>query len=112
NDALEVTVSTVQLPASREGLDPGFVRLSLVMLTGALAVVFDTTIVNIALETLGQQLHVPVSTVQWVTTGYVLALGMAVPTTNWLTSRFGGKKVWLFALTLFLAGSVGAGLAA
>lgn len=104
-------MSTLLPPASRERLDPGFVRLSLVMLTGALAVVFDTTIVNIALDTLGRQLHVPVSTIQWITTGYLLALGMAVPTTNWLTGRFGGKNVWLAALTLFLAGSVGASLA-
>ncbi|GLX04265.1 MDR family MFS transporter [Microbispora sp. NBRC 16548] len=104
-------MSTLRPSLARERLDPGFVRLSLVMLTGALAVVFDTTIVNIALETLGRQLRVPVSTVQWITTGYLLALGMAVPTTNWLTGRFGGKKVWLAALALFLAGSVGASLA-
>ncbi|MBX6384741.1 MAG: multidrug efflux MFS transporter [Microbispora sp.] len=104
-------MSTVLPPASRERLDPGFVRLSLVMMTGTLAVVFDTTIVNIALDTLGRQLHVPVSTVQWITTGYLLVLGMAVPTTNWLTGRFGGKNVWLAALTIFLAGSVGASLA-
>lgn len=104
-------MSTASPPATRERLDPGFVRLSLVMLTGTLAVVFDTTIVNIALDTLGRQLHVPVSTIQWITTGYLLALGMAVPTTNWLTGRFGGKNVWLAALAIFLAGSVGASLA-
>lgn len=104
-------MSTASPPATRERLDPAFVRLSLVMLTGTLAVVFDTTIVNIALDTLGRQLHVPVSTVQWITTGYLLALGMVVPTTNWLTGRFGGKNVWLAALTIFLAGSVGASLA-
>ncbi|ETK33397.1 MDR family MFS transporter [Microbispora sp. ATCC PTA-5024] len=100
-----------QPSADRERLDPAFVRLALVMLTGVLAVVFDTTIVNIALDTLGRQLGVPVSTVQWVTTGYLLALGMAVPLTSWLTGRFGGKRVWMHALALFLAGSVGASLA-
>jgi EmrB/QacA subfamily drug resistance transporter len=46
-----------------------------------------------------------------VTTGYLLALGMAVPITGWLVDRFGSKPVWMGALALFLAASIGAGLA-
>jgi EmrB/QacA subfamily drug resistance transporter len=91
-------------------LDPAFVRLALVLLTGVLAVVFDTTIVNVALDTLRQDLRVTVATLQWVTTGYLLALGMAVPVTGWLVDRLGGKRVWLGGLALFLAGSLGASL--
>src|SRR5437763_1356860 len=56
-------------------LDPALVKLAAVLLTGVLAVLFDTTIVSVALRTLVTQLHVPVSTIQWVTTGYLLALG-------------------------------------
>jgi EmrB/QacA subfamily drug resistance transporter len=95
----------------RNNLDPAFVRLGLVLITGILAVVFDTTIVNIALDTLGRDLHVRVATVQWVTTAYLLALGVAVPVTGWLIDRLGGKRVWISALTLFLVGSIGASLA-
>ncbi|MFI6078590.1 MDR family MFS transporter [Actinoplanes sp. NPDC051343] len=91
--------------------DVSFRRLSFVLLTGVLAVVFDTTIVNVALDTLGRDLHVTVGTIQWVTTGYLLALGVAVPVTGWLTDRLGGKRVWIAALFLFLAGSIGASLA-
>ena len=92
-------------------LDPALLRLAGVMLIGVLAVVFDTTIVNVALDTLGHDLHVSVGTIQWVTTGYLLALGVAVPVTGWLTDRLGGKRIWMAALALFLAGSVGASLA-
>jgi EmrB/QacA subfamily drug resistance transporter len=92
-------------------LDPAFIRLALILMVGALAVVFDTTIVNVAIDTLGRDLHVGVSTVQWVTTGYLLALGMAVPVTGWLVDRYGGKTVWLGSLGLFLVGSLGASLA-
>jgi EmrB/QacA subfamily drug resistance transporter len=95
----------------RNNLDPAFVRLALVLITGILAVVFDTTIVNVALDTLGRELHVRVATVQWVTTAYLLALGMAVPVTGWLIDRLGGKRLWIGALTLFLVGSLGASLA-
>jgi EmrB/QacA subfamily drug resistance transporter len=103
------------MPASevrqRNNLDPAFVRLAAVLITGILAVVFDTTIVNVALDTLSRDLLVPVATVQWVTTAYLLALGVAVPPTGWLIDRLGGKHVWIGALSLFLVGSVGASLA-
>ncbi|HEV7655571.1 MAG TPA: MDR family MFS transporter [Mycobacteriales bacterium] len=92
-------------------LDPEFVTLAAVVLTGVLAVVFDTTIVSVALRTLAADLDAPIATIQWVTTGYLLALGIAVPLTGWLLARFGGKRVWLAALALFLAGSVAASLA-
>ena len=92
-------------------LDPAFIRLALVMMTGVLAVVFDTTIVSVALRSLAADLHAPIETIQWVTTGYLLALGIAVPLTGWLIDRFGGKRVWLAALTVFLLGSLAASLA-
>jgi len=74
-------------------------------------VVFDTTIVSVALHRLATDLHVPVSTIQWVSTGYTLALGVAVPLSTWALGRFGGKRVWMAALTGFLVTSVGASLA-
>ena len=99
------------MTATRQKLDPALIRLAAVMLIGVLAVVFDTTIVNIAINTLGRDLNVGVTTVQWVTTGYLLALGVAVPVTGWLLDRFGGKRIWMIALAVFLAGSIGSSLA-
>jgi MFS family permease len=89
-------------------VDPKVVRTGLILVVGALAVVFDTTIVSVALHTLVTALHTSVSTIQWVTTGYLLALGMAVPLSTWGLRRFGGKRLWMFSLAVFLAGSVGA----
>lgn len=100
--------TTTSAPAR---LDPAFVRLALVLMTGVLAVVFDTTIVNVALDTLGRELHASVATIQWVTTGYLLALGMAVPVTGWLVDRLGGKTTWLLALAVFLVASIASSLA-
>ena len=92
-------------------LDPAVLRLAVVLLVGILAVVFDTTIVNVALDTLAGSLHVGIATIQWVTTGYLLALGVVVPVTGWLQDRWGGKNVWMAGLLIFLAGSIGASLA-
>jgi len=92
-------------------VDPQVVKLGLILTVGALAVVFDTTIVSVALQILADELQVGVATIQWVTTGYVLALGMAVPLSTWALERFGGRRTWVFSLSLFLVASVGSALA-
>jgi EmrB/QacA subfamily drug resistance transporter len=89
-----------------ERLDPAFVKLAVILLTGVLAVVFDTTIVNVAIGTLSRDLHAPVATAQWVVSAFVLALGMVIPVSGWAMDRFGAKQVWLFSLAVFLAGSL------
>ncbi len=94
-----------------EPIDRDVVKLGVILTSGALAVVFDTTIVSVALRILATELEVSVATIQWVTTGYLLALGMAVPLSTWALERFGGRRTWVFSLTLFLAASVGSALA-
>jgi EmrB/QacA subfamily drug resistance transporter len=92
-------------------IDPTVLKRALILIVGFIAVIFDTTIVSIALHTLAAQLHAPVSTIQWVTTGYLLALGIAVPLSTWGLRRFGGKRLWMAALAVFLVGSIGSSLA-
>jgi EmrB/QacA subfamily drug resistance transporter len=92
-------------------VDPHVMKVAGVLIVGALAVVFDTTIVSVALHTLSTDLHAPVSTIQWVTTGYLLALGMTVPLSAWAYGRFGGKRLWMLALAIFLIGSIASSLA-
>jgi len=92
-------------------LDPAVVRTALILVVGGLAVVFDTTIVSVALHTLSVKLGTSVTTIQWVSTGYLLALGIAVPLSTWGLQRFGGKRLWIFSLAVFLAGSAGSSLA-
>jgi EmrB/QacA subfamily drug resistance transporter len=67
--------------------------------------VLDTTIVSIALNSLVHALHSSVAEIQWVSTGYLLALGVVIPVVGWGQARFGGKRLWMAALTLFVAGS-------
>jgi MFS family permease len=95
----------------QDRIDPKVLKSALILIVGFLAVIFDTTIVSVALHTLATQLHAPVSTIQWVTTGYLLALGIAAPLSTWGLRRFGGKRLWLAALTVFLVGSIGSSLA-
>jgi EmrB/QacA subfamily drug resistance transporter len=85
---------------------PALKRLSAVVLLGAVMTILDTTIVNVAINTLGRDLHVTVATIQWVATGYLLALSLVIPLTGWAIERFGTRNLWFGALTLFIAGSM------
>src|SRR3954451_12530285 len=67
--------------------------------------ILDTTIVNVALDTLSRDLHSPLSTIQWVSTGYLLSLAAVIPLSGWVTERFGSKRTWIASLTLFAIGS-------
>ena len=86
-------------------------RLSIVVLLGSVMSILDTTIVNVALATLGRDLHSTVAEIQWVVTGYLLALAAVIPVTGWAARRFGAKRVYIVSLVLFTAGSVLCGLA-
>jgi EmrB/QacA subfamily drug resistance transporter len=98
-------------PAENEGLDPAFLKLAVILLIGAMAVMFDTTIVNVAINTLSRELSASVSTTQWVISAYVLALAMVVPVSGWAMDRFGAKQTWMGALALFMVGSMLSSLA-
>src|SRR4051812_559507 len=94
-----------------EELDPDLLKLAGILVVGALAPLLDSTIVNVALGTLGRDLHTSLAAVQWVVTAYLLALAMTIPATGWLAGRYGAKRMWLLSLALFLAGSVLCGVA-
>ncbi|MDN3358808.1 MDR family MFS transporter [Actinomadura sp. DC4] len=94
-----------------ERLDPALLKLAGILIVGAMAPLLDSTIVNVALGTLGRDLHTSLAAVQWVVTAYLLALAMTIPATGWLAGRFGAKRMWLLSLALFLAGSVLCGVA-
>src|ERR1700757_5099345 len=83
--------------------------ISGVVILGMIMSILDTTIVNVALNTLGRDLHSPISQVQWVVTGYLLALAAVIPVTGWAARRWGAKRVYMISLVLFTAGSAACG---
>jgi MFS family permease len=74
-------------------LPPGFAKLAAIMMTGIVAVFLDTTIVNVAIDSLSSHLHTTVATTQWAITGYVLAMGVVIPLAGWLMDRVGGWSI-------------------
>ncbi|MDX6698725.1 MAG: hypothetical protein QOE65_2122 [Solirubrobacteraceae bacterium] len=92
-------------------LSPQVRAVAIVVIVGAIMSILDTTIVNVALQTLTRELHAPLSTIQWVSTGYLLALATVIPVTGWAAERFGPKRVWMTAVAAFTVTSALCGLA-
>jgi EmrB/QacA subfamily drug resistance transporter len=98
------------MPPDQEPIAPEVWRMVAVFVLGAFMSVLDTTIVNVALDSIGRGLHASLADVQWVSTGYLLALGATIPIAGWATKRFGARRIYLVSLVLFTVGSALCGL--
>ncbi|MBV9603731.1 MAG: DHA2 family efflux MFS transporter permease subunit [Solirubrobacterales bacterium] len=97
--------------ATPEGLDRETLVVAGVVLLGAVMSILDTTVVNVAIDHLAVAFHSSLTTIQWVITGYTLALAAVIPSTGWAADRFGTKRIYMTSLVLFTLGSVLSGLA-
>lgn len=94
-----------------DAVEPAVWHTVWTVLVGGTAVLLDTTIVAVALHTLATDLHASVATIQWVSTGYLLAMAVTIPITGWAQRTLGSKRLWMAALGIFLVGSVLSSLA-
>ena len=86
-------------------LDRGTIIVASVVLLGAIMSILDTTVINVAIDRLGIEFDASLTTIQWVVTGYTLALASVIPLTGWAADRFGTKRLYLGSLALFMLGS-------
>jgi EmrB/QacA subfamily drug resistance transporter len=94
-----------------EPLDRALKLTATAVVLGTIMSILDTTIVVVALHDLQHAFGASLATIQWVTTGYLLALALVIPLSGWAVDRFGARRSWLFALTMFIVGSALCGLA-
>jgi EmrB/QacA subfamily drug resistance transporter len=98
-------------PPAERGLYRALLPTLAVLSLGAVMTIFDATIVNVAIDTLGRELRLSLTSAQWVSTAYLLTLAVTVPMAGWATERLGTKRLWMTALAAFIGGSVLCGLA-
>jgi EmrB/QacA subfamily drug resistance transporter len=96
---------------SSEGLDRRLLAIASVVVLGAIMSILDTTVVNVAINTLSRDFKTDLATIQWIVTGYTLALATVIPITGWAADRFGTKRLYMLSIGLFLAGSALSGAA-
>jgi EmrB/QacA subfamily drug resistance transporter len=93
-------------PTRQPVMDRALLLVAATVILGAIMSILDVTVVNVALNTLARDFHAPLTTVQWVATGYTLALATVIPLTGWAADRFGTKRLYMTSIVLFLAGSL------
>jgi EmrB/QacA subfamily drug resistance transporter len=91
-------------------------RALIVLLIGMFMALLDTTIVNVALQTIRENVNsdgkaAGEDVLSWIISGYALAFGVALIPAGRLGDRFGHKWVFFTGLALFTAASLACGLA-
>jgi len=86
-------------------MEPHVKRVVIVIVLGSIMSILDTTIVNVALQSLSRDLHTALNTIQWVVSAYLLALAAVIPLSGWAVRRYGAFRVYLLSLVLFTVGS-------
>lgn len=104
-------MTATRTPAKPPPFDAELRALAFVVAAGAMMTFLDSTIVNVAVTSLVGDFHTSLGTIQWVLTGYGLALSMIIPVTGWAVDRLGAKTAWITSLVVFIAGSVLCGAA-
>ena len=83
----------------------------LVLMIGSFMAVLDSSIVNAAIPTMQKDLGASSDDIEWVSTGYTLALGVVVPISNWLGDRIGSTLAHRVSMIGFALASALCGLA-
>jgi DHA2 family multidrug resistance protein len=81
-------------------------RALTVVLGATIMVALDTTIVNVALTPIAEDLGARAGAAAWIVTAYLLAVCVSQPASGWLADRFGRRAVFLGSLVAFTAASV------
>ncbi|SIO88697.1 MDR family MFS transporter [Nocardiopsis sp. JB363] len=76
-----------------------------VLAISALLMILNETVLSVVLPQLMNDFGVGATTVQWLTTGFMLTMAVVIPTTGFLLRRFTTRALFLTAIGLFIAGT-------
>jgi MFS transporter, DHA2 family, multidrug resistance protein len=85
--------------------------IALAVMLGTTLEVLDTSIVNVALPHMQGSFSASVDEIAWVLTSYLVANGIMIPMTGWISGRFGRKRYFLTSVFVFVAASALCGAA-
>jgi MFS transporter, DHA2 family, multidrug resistance protein len=105
SSAAAIPASSAHLGASRKWL------ITIAVMLGATLEILDTSIVNVALPHLQGSFSASTDEITWVLTSYIVANGIMIPLTGWISSRFGRRRYFLTSVVLFVVASAACGAA-
>ena len=77
-----------------------------VLLIGTFCTVLNQTLLTTAFPTLMKAFDISASSVQWLTTGFLLVNGIMIPISAWLINKFSSKRLYITAMIIFLIGTI------
>jgi EmrB/QacA subfamily drug resistance transporter len=95
-----------QVATPTDGIDPRVWKIAAVVFVGPFMTQMDSTVVNVSLATIRQELHSSIATSQWIISGYLLALALMLPINGWLVDRIGAKRLYLGCFSAFTLASL------
>src|SRR3954449_12545879 len=78
---------------------------------GLFMIMLDNTIVNVALPSIERDLHVSISSLEWVVTAYALTFAALLITGGKLGDLFGRRRIFIVGIAIFTLSSLACGLA-
>lgn len=93
-------------PVDQNGRPYNRIALVLTMLIGTFSTFLTSTMLTTAFPTLMTSFHINANTVQWLTTGFMLVMGIVIPITGFFLQRFDSRKLYLSAILIFSVGTV------
>ena len=78
---------------------------------GLFMIMLDNTVVNVALPSIEKDLHISISQLEWIVTGYALVFAALLITGGKLADLFGRRKIFIIGLAVFSLSSLACGLA-
>jgi len=82
-----------------------------IVMCGSMMAALDSSIVNVSLPDIMADFGTTIDTIEWVSTGYMLAYAVFIPMAAWFKDRMGSRRLFMAALTLFTLGSLLCGVA-
>ncbi|MCM3073624.1 MDR family MFS transporter [Staphylococcus equorum] len=88
--------------------DPNFKTLPIIfsLIIGAFFAILNETLLNIALTSLMKEFDITLPTVQWMTTGFILIMGIVAPISALLLQWFTTRQLFLSTMTIFTLGTI------
>jgi EmrB/QacA subfamily drug resistance transporter len=98
-------------PEAEAKLDAAAWKIIGVVILAPFMTQMDSTVVNVSLSAITQDLHSTIESAQWIISAYLLALALMLPITGWVVDRVGAKRLYLFCFFSFTLASFMCGAA-
>lgn len=87
------------------------IPITIALITAGFFCMLNETVLNMALQNLMLQFSISANTVQWLSTGYMLIMGISIPLSAFLTKTFTTRQLFLASVTIFILGTIVSGSA-